>query len=237
MGSNHVFNDTHSPHPAAIPHYSAVNPLSHPFNHPHQGPKFETVKQTTLPTMKRSNILSLLAIPALLFAAGCGQIKQQVTTQLFQAFVTDEFTIPVEIPPITIAPAQYNNIAVGAQAIDLDAIIRDRTDGAFGLDDVKGIYLEGLSATVDNADAVSNLANFESVTIELTSGAQAQPVRLTSTTIPDVYASEVQFDVDPSVNLKPYFQSTAANYSVSGAVRRPTAKTLSGKIRIRFDVQ
>ena len=165
-----------------------------------------------------------------------GSCRNKVKKELFEAFITERFTVEFELPIIPVA-LTLDSVAASGQPINVDSVIRDRTDGAFGIEDVNAVYVEELRLVLDDADSSSNIANFEKMRLSLASGDGKTVVEVCNATIPDEYASERTLPIFDDRDLKPVASGNSMTFLVGIAFRRPTQKILHGRIQFRFDVK
>lgn len=164
--------------------------------------------------------------------------KDEIVKKLFQAFTTQTFTVPFEVPVITLAPLSIDSVAYPGEPMNLDSIVRAESDGAFSLDDVTAVYLDELKISLTNADTANNLANFEKLKLTLKSvDPSVGEVEVCNTTIPDEYASERSLPIYDDRDLKPILASRGIIYLTGVSARRNTSKVLNGNLSFRFDVK
>lgn len=182
--------------------------------------------------------VAFLGVCAMAITAVACNTKDKIVKQLFQAFTTQTFTVPFEIPAITFAPASVDSVAMPSEPMNLDSLVRAETDGAFSLDDVTAVYLDELKISLTNADSVNNLANFENLKLTLKSVDAAIPaVEVCNTTLPDEYSSERSLPIYNDRDLKPILASRGIVYLTGISARRNTSKVLNGNLSFRFDVK
>lgn len=182
--------------------------------------------------------VAVLGVCTIAIAAVACNKKDEIVKQLFQAFTTQTFTVPFEVPAITFAPASIDSVAQAGEPMNLDSLVRAETDGAFSLDDVTAVYLDELKISLSNADADNNLANFEHLKLTLKSVDPAiAEVQVCNTTLPDAYVAERSLPIYDDRDLKPILASRGIVYLTGVSARRNTSKVLNGSLSFRFDVK
>lgn len=130
-----------------------------------------------------------------------------------------------------------DSAVMNGEPMNIDSIIRERTDGASGLEDVSAIYIKEFKIILDNADSSSNLQNFEKVKLTLQSEDAKHTVPVVDAFIPDEYATERSLSVFSDRDLKPVLSGKSMKYIVGVSARRATTKELQGRLQFQFDVK
>jgi hypothetical protein len=159
---------------------------------------------------------------------------EKVKDALFPAFSTSGGAFVVNVPIVVNTSSE---VSLGATTVhfNLDSTIKANTGGAFGLSNVDAVKIQDIMLDVLNDDATSNISNFESAKVTVTSSGNSTPAIVASATIPDVdNAVVIQGN---GANLKPYLQSNEITYNVSGKARRATLKPLQLTLSITLRIE
>jgi hypothetical protein len=184
-----------------------------------------------LQTMKKVLILSavFLATAGLIFSS-CNAIKKKLNIDIDMGSADVEFTIPV------ISAAGAVNLGQKTVYLNIDSIIKANND-ELSMDNIKSVKMQSCTLTLTDGDAANNFSALESCSALFSSNTNNTPVKIASVqNNPDITAYTLVVPVDQNVDLKEYFKSTSFTYTVSGAARKATTKTLNCKANIRFTV-
>lgn len=170
-------------------------------------------------------ILLTLSVLIILLAGftACKKIIAAIFKGIDVSVPALQFTIPAIIG---VAPGE---IPLGSYPykFNLDSIVRANTGGAFGAGAVSSIKIKQVFLDVTNADALNNLANFETARITIQSNTNNNPVEFFSVTFPDTFAASYTSSTPSNVELISYLRGTDIVYNIYGKNRRTTSKSLN----------
>lgn len=164
--------------------------------------------------------------------AGCNKIKDE----LFKSFTASGGSINFEIPVITSTSA-YTEAGQAVSYIDLDSLIKAETSNNFGLNDIKGVYIEEARIVINNPDAANNWGNFEEGRIDFSTDSKPAKVSVATGLIEDKYAEEFKFPPVSGINLKEYLSGKVLTYELWAKMRRPTDKVLNCTLFARLRIE
>ena len=173
-----------------------------------------------------------MAAIVLLAAISC----KKLVSELFQGMDVNVPAVQVTIP--TVIAVTPNEVSLGSFSLhfNLDSIIKANTAGVFGVNSVSSIKVKQISITINNADPLNNLSNFETARITLQSNSDSNPAELFSITFPDSYASSFTSTTVNSPDLLPYLKSPDITYNIFGKMRRITTKPLNMTVAVTLRV-
>jgi hypothetical protein len=176
----------------------------------------------------RKPIILLAAICIVATMLSCKKIVSAIFNGTDINVPTLQLTIPV------ILAVTPNEISLGSfsQQINVDSIIRANTEGVFGINAVSSIKLKQAAWSISNADALNNLANFESARVTLQSNSNNTPVEIISVIFPDAFATSYTYVPVSSPELLPYLNGNTLTYTMFGKVRRITNKPLNFLVQV-----
>lgn len=171
--------------------------------------------------MKRQILILLSIATFITVAVSCKKIASSIfggfdTTVDFQLSIPAvPFVSPFEVP---LGQFQYT--------FNLDSIVKAKTGGNFGAEDVSSIKVKEFNINISDADPQNNLANFQSVRVTIHSNTNNTPAELFAVTFPDTYASSFK-TAGNNNELLSYLKGSNITYSMFGRNRRTTSKPLS----------
>ncbi|HEY8690702.1 MAG TPA: hypothetical protein VIM07_15805 [Chitinophagaceae bacterium] len=176
--------------------------------------------------------ISFLAAIVLLAAVSC----KKIVSALFQGMDVNVPEVQVTIP--TVIAVTPNEVSLGSFSLhfNLDSIIKANTAGVFGVNSVSSIKVKQISITINNADQLNNLSNFERARITLQSNSDSNPAELFSINFPDSYASSFTYTPVNSPDLLPYLKGSDITYNIFGKMRRITTKPLNMTVAVTLRV-
>jgi hypothetical protein len=149
---------------------------------------------------------------------------------------------PFESPlsfDVNIAPtAAGTTTTLGTQTVayNLNNEVSTATNGAFSGDFITQIYVNQIGITLSNTDATNNLSNFETVSLQVTSGTST-PVVLGPFTVPAGTTTTYTITATNSPNIRQYFSGANVTFALIGKTKTATTKTLAANVRatLKFD--
>jgi hypothetical protein len=187
--------------------------------------------------MKKAVLSLFVASGLLAIGTGMSSCKDAVK-DLFNEFITSPMEVPFQIEMIPDANTGFISLDSAQVEYDLDQIIRDHTEGAFGIDDADHVYIQDMRLVLNDATSTSNFANFTGVNVAITSNGASSVVSAgTASDIPDTYDTDLDIPVDQSIEMKEYLRNNTIYYLLYGSNRRATDKVLHGTAYVRFLIQ
>ena len=173
--------------------------------------------------MKKQIVVLFAAVIILFQFSSC----EKVLAAIFGGVDVTVPDIQITIPVVTgVSPTEVP-LGSFSYAFNLDSIIRAKTAGSFGANDVASVKLNQVTINITNADPLNNLANFESVRVSIQSNTNSTPVDIFSASFADVYASVYTSTPASSPQLLSYIKGSSISYIVYGKNRRITTKPLT----------
>jgi hypothetical protein len=181
--------------------------------------------------------LSLLVGGATLVVTQQSCVKE-IAKAAFNEFNTEPQTVNFRIP--ILASANSNFIVLDSMNTNsnLDQVIRDNASNQFGIDDVDQIHFHSVKLVLTDADATNNWANFTAIGAKMKSNTQTTYIDMgQKNNIPDSYSTELELDVNTTVQAKDYLRGNVVTYQLLGTNRRATTHDLHGTAYVSFTVQ
>ena len=161
----------------------------------------------------------------------------------FSEFETSSFTATVDLPKVNFPPntTKRDTALTMYKSINVDSLIKDKTQNKFGADKLKTIRFSELIFTITGADTDNNFANFESLNGFGLSNATTTSYGFLSVSSPDSYRSnwDVTSFLTADVNLKELVKTdgpTKFLFLIKGTLRRATTKAVQLNMSIKFKV-
>lgn len=172
--------------------------------------------------------LSLLSVVATIAFSSCEKIKEKIFESFTAKGADFQFTIPII--------ATTNEVTVGTSTVNLnvDSTIKANTGGLFGISILKQVNPEEITLSLLNPDQLNNLANFESIRVQVTTSSNSNPIVIASMANPDTYATTVNLTVDNSKQLLDLLKASSVRYEVIGKARRITTKLLDAQLIVKL---
>lgn len=168
-------------------------------------------------------LLNFLAVSILLFQlSSCKKIAKA----LFGGFDQNVPDIQVTLPAVPLVSPFEIPLGSYSYKFNLDSIVRSKTGGVFGANDVSSIKIKQLSININNADPLNNLQNFQSVRVTIKSNTNSTPTELFSVMFPDMYADTFTTPGN-NTELLSYLKGSDIVYDIYGKNRRITTKPLN----------
>lgn len=180
---------------------------------------------------KQIPILLAIGMITLTSLTACTKLIQA----LFPSFETQIRTVEVTIP---VVPGTTAETTLGSASVryNLDSVIKEHTVNQFDINKMATVKVKSVTINLSNADQTNNIANFESVRLNLTTDNNGTPTTIASTTIPDTYSTSLTVPVTNSPELKEYLKGNQITYTVLGKARRATTKSLNAVIVVTLQV-
>lgn len=180
-------------------------------------------------TMKKLALLTFVAFAAVTFVS-CDKAAKL----LFKPFESP-LNFDVAIAPVS-NTTQQQTLGSTSVSYNLDAEVKKNTDNNFGADIIGSMYLNQVAITLNNANSSNNLSNFESISLQVSTGSST-PVVLGPFAVPAGATNMATFTVANSPNIKPFFSGSNVNFSLLGKARTATTITLQSRVSatIKFD--
>lgn len=181
--------------------------------------------------------LGLLAGGATLLFTQQSCVKEAAKA-LFNSFNTDPQTVNFKIPIIASANSNFIVLDSMSDNENMDQTIRDNTSGNFGIDDIDQIHFNTVKLVLTDADNQNNWANFTAVGAKMKSNTQTTYIDMgQKSNIPDAYATELNLDVNTTVQAKDYLRGNVITYQLLGTNRRATTHDLHGTAYVSFTIE
>jgi hypothetical protein len=127
---------------------------------------------------------------------------------------------------------------LGTQTVsfNLNNEVSTATSGQFSGDFIKQIYVNEIAITLSNTDATNNLSNFESVSLQVSSGTST-PVVLGPFAVPAGATTSQTITVPNSPNIRQFFNGSNVTFALIGKTTTATTKPLAANVRatLKFD--
>lgn len=179
-------------------------------------------------------LLAFIPLLALLVTgiASCDKIVDKI----FNSFVGDGGSVSFTIDPVTSTDVESDNQNISVD-LDIDRIIRENTNGAFGLNSIGKVTLQSAELIINNPDAENNIQNLESFYLAFNTNTSTDLLTLGSVDIPDQYGDRILLNTLQGVDLKPYLTGTQLSYIYRLKARKVTTKPLECtlKFKLKFD--
>lgn len=179
---------------------------------------------------KRILTLSLLSSFFVIGFSSCDKIKDK----LFPAFDTSINDVSVSIP-VTLAGAESSSSAT--VSFNLDSTIKSYTSNAFGVNNLSSVKVKDVNVFLDNADALNDISNFETVTLKFSSNTNTTPAVVVNAAIPNTAAADITIPATDSPELKDYLKGNQLTYTIAGKARRSTTKVLHATVAVTLSVK
>jgi hypothetical protein len=185
---------------------------------------------------KLLSVLAAVALGAVVVSTQSCEEKE-IAKALFNEFMTEPMQVPFEIQIVPGSNNVFFSLDSTQIQYSLDEEIRKTTNGKFGINDADAVYIHSMRLVLDDATQTSNFANFTAMNVMLTSSNSSSVVEAgTVRDIPDTYDTEIDINVDKSINMKEYFNHNTIYYLLYGTSRRATDKVLHGKAYVSYMV-
>lgn len=149
---------------------------------------------------------------------------KKIASAIFGGFDTVvEFQVSIPAVPL-VSPFEVS-LGQFTYKFNLDSVVKAKTSGAFGAEDVKSIKVKQFNINIPNADALNNVSNFQSVRVTIQSNTNNTPAELFAVTFPDTYASSFT-TAGNNAELLSYLKGSDIIYHMYGKNRRITTKPL-----------
>ncbi len=164
------------------------------------------------------------------FTTSCEKAKSLVFPK-FEAAAGD---VVLNLPVISNTTTEASVGSVDLH-FNLDSLIKAHTAGEFSVSHAKSVTVKNVVLEVLNGDAESNISNFETVKVSLSSNTNTTPVTLVSANLMDV--NQPQVINGNGTELKEYLKDHMFTYNVAGKLRRPTRKSLQLQVSLILSVK
>lgn len=170
----------------------------------------------------KKQFLIILTITTLITAVvSC----KKIASSIFGGFdTTVDFQLSLPVVPI-VSPFELP-LGQFHYTFNLDSIVKAKTAGSFGAEDVTSIKVKEFNINITDADAQNNLANFQSVRVTIHSNTNNTPAELFAVTFPDTYATTFS-TAGNNAELLSYLKGSNITYTMYGRNRRTTSKPLN----------
>jgi hypothetical protein len=177
---------------------------------------------------------TILAFSAITVLSVLGASCEKAKDVLFPSFETDGGTVELSIPVISSTAAEAT---LGSTTVhfDLDSAIKANTAGQFSINNAESIKLKNVILSVLNGDDESNISNFETAKVTLSSNSKSTPAVIATANLLDVDQPNVING--NGIELKEYLKGDMLTYMVAGKARRATKKALDLRISFTLDVK
>ena len=180
--------------------------------------------------MKKS-ILAFTAVGLLaVFTSSCEKAKALI----FPSFEAAAGEAVLNIPVISNTTTEAT-VGSTTMNFNLDSTIKANTAGEFSISHAESVIVKNIVLEVLNGDQESNISNFESVKVSLSSNSNTTPATLVSTTLVDV--NQPQVINGNGTELKEYLKGSTLTYNVAGKLRRETKKNLQLQMSLILSVK
>ncbi|MDB5224114.1 MAG: hypothetical protein JWN83_2781 [Chitinophagaceae bacterium] len=171
--------------------------------------------------MKKNLIILSAAFILLITFFSC----KKLASAIFGGFETS-VDFQVSIPAVPIVSPVELPLGQFYYKFNLDSIVKAKTGGVYGANDVKSIKVKQFNVTITNADPLNNVSNFQSVRVTMQSNTNNTPLELFSITFPDTYAPSFTAPGN-NAELLSYLKGSDIIYNMYGKNRRITTKSLT----------
>ena len=170
----------------------------------------------------RRNLITLSALFIILLAlSGCKKIAKAIFGG-FDTSVDYQISVPIipVVSPFELPVGQY------LYKFNLDSVVKAQTAGIYNANDVKSIKAKQFNITITDADALNNIANFQSVRVTIHSNTNSTPAELFAVTFADTFASTFS-TAGNNAELLSYLKGSDIVYTMYAKNRRITTKPLT----------
>jgi hypothetical protein len=172
--------------------------------------------------------LTALSVVSAVAFSSCEKIKEK----LFESFTAKGADVQFTIPVI----ATTNEATIGTSNVNfnVDSTIKANTGGVFGVDILKQVNPEEVTLSLLDPNQLNNLANFESLKVQVSTSSNSNPIVIASMANPDTYAATVNLTVDNSKQLIDVLKSSSVRYEVIGKARRITTQPIRAQLIVKL---
>lgn len=170
--------------------------------------------------MNTLKITGLFAIALMLLSSTC---KEKLDIAINKTSASEEFTIEKGTPVGAISK-------VMAVDVDLQQIA---SDNGVDLDKFKSLKIKGL--VVESTNGV-NFDALNSATISIESDGNAKKAVVSKNPVNSNGATNIDFDVDPDMDLLPYFKGNNIKLHLDGETNTSLTEDLNGKATITYEI-
>lgn len=180
--------------------------------------------------MKKLALLFLFSASIAGTMQSCNKVKDAVKANVPLTSTDVEF----DIPPVD---NTNPNAAMGSLTLtmNVDSIIK-AANSQLGVGNIQNAKLNSIELQITNNDDSTNFSNFSSASAAFHSDAKTTDVTIATATIPDVPASYLALNVNTTLELKDYMNSSSFYYTFTGQARRVTKHPLHVKATIKYDL-
>lgn len=171
--------------------------------------------------MKKQVLILLTIVTSLTAVVSC----KKIASSIFGGFDTT-VDFQLSIPPVPIVLPGEFSLGQFQYTFNLDSLVKAKTAGTFGAEDVTSIKVKEFNINITDADPQNNLANFQSVRVTIHSNTNSTPAELFAVTFPDTYAASFK-TTGSDVELISYLRGSVITYTMYGRNRRTTSKPLN----------
>ena len=176
---------------------------------------------------------AILLTPLMLALAGCtcNEIKQK----LLPSFNVNIPDINLTVPPLPVVSDRELPVGALKTHINMDSTIRANTAGTFGAAAVHFVKLKKLVIKALNADARTNLSNFETARMRIYADTASTDVAVIN--FPAGYADSIAVIPSSSPDISNYLRGSTLAYNLFWKNRKTTKKFLKLNVKITIGVQ
>jgi hypothetical protein len=169
----------------------------------------------------------------LMVLLSCKKNNESIKRDIIISQTSEPFVIPISTDTL-------NNITYGKISMSttgLEALIKAQ-DAQFGLEDITSIKISGFKFALVDTNAKNNLANFSSFLGKVNTNSRDSILIASALSIAEVANdSLIVATANQTTEMKPYFNGTALNYTLSGILRHATTKTLNSRITPQYTIK
>lgn len=136
-------------------------------------------------------------------------------------------TLPIPIPLDTAILLPFPI----TQTFNLNDTMRAHTNGDFGASDVSSVVVKKISIDVMNPTATSNLSNFNSAILYLSSDANTTPIEVATLNFTSADYSTKVYETSNGAQICPYLTGSILNYQIKASLRALTTDTMRLSIK------
>jgi hypothetical protein len=151
---------------------------------------------------------------------------KKVANAIFKGFEVSVPDIQIALKEIPIVSPFEIPIGQFPYKFNLDSVVRSKTAGVFGANDVSSIKVKQFNINITNADQQNNISNFQSLRVTLQSNTNNNPAEIFSAVFPDTYAATFTAPGNDT-ELLSYLKGSDIVYNMYAKNRRITTKPLS----------
>lgn len=178
----------------------------------------------------KKKLLALLFIGSAVVASSCKKLEEALDQKIRITPSGIDFTIPAistTEPNTTIKDFNLN--------FDLGAEIKKQA-ASLGIENLKSVKPRSFTITLTNSTAQNNIANFETLEVEVSATGLTPLVAVKVASNPDEQKSTITLPANGEVELVQLMKGSNVKYKVKGKLRRGTTIELNAKLTADYDL-